>query len=90
MHHDSVGPDVMERTVVGAQSLQNCRRAACSCGNNVAAGDCLIFECNRVLDGGKASSGLPAYGFEPLLEDIEEGPTGEHPLIGGDPGKFVP
>jgi hypothetical protein len=90
MDHDAIGPEVMEGAVVGLQRREDCRWTTCAGGDDVDISNYLVLERKRVLDCHKSSNRLPTHGFEPALENVEQGPAGEHPLIGYGPRELVP
>jgi hypothetical protein len=90
MDHDAIGPEVMEGAVVGLQRRDDCRWTTYAGYDDVAVSNYLVLERKRVLDCHKSSSRLPTHGFEPALENVEQGPAGEHPLIGYGPRELVP
>lgn len=50
-------------------------------GCSSAVGEDPVLESTGVLDGCEATSWLPLDGSDPLLEDMEQCPAREHPLM---------
>jgi hypothetical protein len=52
-------------------------------GGSAAVCNDSVLESTRIFYCGQAASGLPLNSCNPSLEEMQEGPTRQHPLIGG-------